>query len=145
MDCSLSGSCRFSIQMLLCSASCTIDLRNLRNQRGKEKLSRNYSHADFADLADFLFRYYYAVHECTIDPRNLRGKQKLSGNYSHADLADLADFLFRYYYVVHECTTDLRNLRNQRGKEKLSVDILTQISRILQIFIQILLCMHECT
>ena len=33
-----------------------------------------YSHAD---LADFLFRYYYVVHECTTDlrnQRNLRGK-----------------------------------------------------------------------
>ena len=67
----------------------------------KKSSAEIYSHADLADLADFLFRYYYAVHECTIDPRNLRGKQKLSGNYSHADLADLADFLFRYYYVVH--------------------------------------------
>lgn len=44
---------RFFIQVLVCSASCTIDLRNLRNQRGKEKLSGNYSHADFTDLADF--------------------------------------------------------------------------------------------
>ena len=25
-----------------------------------------YSHADLADLADFLFRYYYVVHECTM-------------------------------------------------------------------------------
>ena len=55
-----------------------------------------YSHADLADLADFLFRYYYVVHECTTDlrnQRNLRGKNIQRG-YSHADLADLADFLF---------------------------------------------------
>ena len=52
-----------------------------------------YSHAD---LADFLFRYYYVVHECTTDlrnQRNLRGKNIQRG-YSHADLAYLADFLF---------------------------------------------------
>ena len=96
-----------------------------------------YSHADFADLADFLFRYYYVVHECTTDLRNLRnlrGKEKLSGNYSHADFTDLADFLFRCYYVVHECTIDLRNLRNQRGKKYSAGIILTQISQISQIF-----------
>ena len=51
--------------------------------------------------------------------------------YSHTDFTDLTDFLFRCYYVVHECTIDLRN---QRGKEKLSGDILTQISLISQIF-----------
>ena len=95
-----------------------------------------YSHADLADLADFLFRYYHIVHQCTTDlrnQRNLRGKNIQRG-YFHADFADLADFLFRYYYVVHECTTDLRNLRNLREKEKLSGDILTQISLISQIF-----------
>ena len=63
----------------------------------------------------------------------------------HADFADLADFLFRCYYVVHECTIDQRNLSNQRGKEKLSGDILTQISQISQISILILLCSASCT
>ena len=38
------------IQVLLCSASCTIDLRNLRE---KEKTQRECTHADLADLADF--------------------------------------------------------------------------------------------
>ena len=37
-----------------------------------KNIQRGYSHADFADLADFLFRYYYVVHECTTDLRNLR-------------------------------------------------------------------------
>ena len=31
-----------------------------------KNIQRGYSHADFADLADFLFRYYYVVHECTM-------------------------------------------------------------------------------
>ena len=35
---------------LLCSASCTTDLRNLRE---KEKTRRENSHADLADFADF--------------------------------------------------------------------------------------------
>ena len=65
-------------------------------------------------------------------------EKKSAWIYSHADLADLADFLFRCYYVVHECTIDLRNLRNQRGKKYSAGIILTQISQISQIFIQIL-------
>ena len=55
MDCSLTQISQISqifIQVLVCSASCTIDLRNQRNLRGKEKLSGNYSHADLADFAD---------------------------------------------------------------------------------------------
>ena len=39
---------------------------------GKKGSAGIYSHADLADLADFLFRYYYVVHECTTDLRNLR-------------------------------------------------------------------------
>ena len=35
----------------------------------------NIPHADSADLADFLIRYYYVVHECTIDLRNLRNQR----------------------------------------------------------------------
>ena len=31
--------------------------------------------ADSADLADFLIRYYYVVHECTIDLRNQRNQR----------------------------------------------------------------------
>ena len=74
-----------------------------------KNIQRGYSHADFADLADFLFRYYYVVHECTTDLRNqrdLRGKNIQRG-YSHADLAYLADFLF---------SSPLRPFPEQNGK-----------------------------
>ena len=32
----------------------------------EKNIRRENSHADLADFADFLFRYYYVVHECTM-------------------------------------------------------------------------------
>ena len=74
-------------------------------------------HTDFTDLAVFLFRYYYVVHQCTkiCGIRVISVKMKNSADIdSHADFADLADFLFRCYYVVYECTIDLRNQREKK-------------------------------
>ena len=60
----------------------------------RKNIQRGYFHADFADLADFLFGCYYvkcmnALEICVISVISVR-KNILRG-YFHADFADLAD------------------------------------------------------